>query len=575
MQPQDEEALEQAAWRDFVAGLTDHLAGTWPAMPERLGDRYPAFVELAIQQAEQRGFRQVASICRFVNLWFVWGPAYHDKPGFEWAQAILSTPHEREWVTVHQLVQRSLAELRRLPGARIEPQVLEAADERVLQAFGRLGRRGEMRPREAPPLPRKACDLEAAELRLVGEPWLNEYLLQAGEWRRQTAAVPPPVRVNLEHPMPKTLALLSCQRGQGPVAKLQARLRAHASCDGDRHPAAWFAGPHGRWDWAGHETRAVSWPAATRTQPLPLGGPASAIAELTSPEPHRLKLDCCGLRDEGEPLGALEALVEVYPAEQWWLELQRPAPSPQTLLPPGRPWARGSTRCRVERDGTVIDAPRLRAFFDEGLDGAVGAGLARLAGAWVQVPGLTQPRAEASFGVLCGRMAATWGWRHDARGMAVPPLMRLVAALELDACTAELEFGGELLLGSTRSRITLRLAGTEPLRTELRREAAEPAMGEVMKAAVAHWRWPFVLGIEPQAADSAGLLQQLAPASGALVGEAGLRPCTHGSSGWEWYVQLRIEPVAVPLCTADPLLGDGVATLPLMPAMTLVDWSLG
>ena len=95
MQPQDEEALEQAAWRDFVAGLTDHLAGTWPAMPERLGERYPAFVELAIQQAEKRGLKQIASICRFVNLWFVWGPAYHDKPGFEWAQAILAAPRER------------------------------------------------------------------------------------------------------------------------------------------------------------------------------------------------------------------------------------------------------------------------------------------------------------------------------------------------------------------------------------------------------------------------------------------------------------------------------------------------
>ena len=91
MQPEDTATLEAAAWRDFVTQLADQLAGRWPAMPERLGDRYPAFIDLAVQQALDKGLTRAASVARFVNLWFVWGPAFHDKPGFEWAPPLLAT----------------------------------------------------------------------------------------------------------------------------------------------------------------------------------------------------------------------------------------------------------------------------------------------------------------------------------------------------------------------------------------------------------------------------------------------------------------------------------------------------
>jgi hypothetical protein len=153
--------------------------------------------------------------------------------------------------------------------------------------------------------------------------------------------------------------------------------------------------------------------------------------------------------------------------------------------------------------------------------------------------------------------------------------MRLVAALEMDACKAELELGGEVVVAGTRTRITLRAAGQAPLRQELRRETATPPMAQVLQAAVASWRFPFVLALEPLAGDAAALLQQAGPLTGALVGEAGLRPCTHGSSGWEWFVGLRVEPAAVPLQLVDPLLGSSRQTLDLLPALVLVDWSLG
>jgi len=575
MQPQDEDALEEAAWRDFVRRLGVHLAGQWPAMPERLGERYDAFIDLAVQQAALRGFQLAASVARYVNLWFVWGPAFHDKPGFEWAQGILAAPREREWLTVHQLVQRSLAELQRLPNSRIEPQAFVTADALVLDTFGPLGRQGAMRKPVPEPLPRKACDLEAADLRVLDDGWHQEYQLAAGDWQRAVVAMPAALRVDAARPCPPLVAVLSRQRGQGPQARLQVRVRSHAVCDGDVHPGLDFAGPHGRWSWAGHETRAVSWAVVTRDQPLPDAGPGTSIAEETTPEVHKLDIQTCGLRDEGEAFGAQRTKVTVWPAEQWWLEVQRAPPVQQAVLPGMRAWVRGATRCRVERDGAAQDSVPLKAQFEEGLDAAVAVGVQKLAAAWEQAPGLSAPRFDATLGLLAGKAACTWGWRFGAKGLDGPALMRLVAALEMDACKAELELGGELALAGTRTRVTLRAAGQAPLRQELRRETAEPAMAAALKPAVASWRFPFTLALEPLAGDAAALLQQAGPLTGALVGEAGLRPCTHGVSGWEWFVGLRIEPVAVPLQVADPLLGNVRVTQALLPALVLVDWSLG
>ena len=572
MQPQDDDALEEAAWRDFVRRLGAHLGGQWPAMPERLGERYDAFIDLAVQQAGKRGLSQAASVARYVNLWFVWGPAFHDKPGFEWAQGLLAAPREREWVTVHQLVQRSLAELQRLPRALIEPQALRAADERVIASFGVLGRQGAMRRPEPLPLPRAACDLEAADLRVLDD-GRQEYRLEGGDWQRAAIVLPPALRVDATRPLPGLIGLLSNQ--QGPPARLQVRVRSHAVCNGDVHPGLGFAGPHGRWSWAGHETRAVSWPTATRQQPLPKAGPGSAIAEETTPELHKLDIETCGLRDEGDPIGALQTTVSVWPAEQWWLEVQRALPAQQAVLPGTRAWARGATRCRVERDGLAQDSVPLKQQFEEGLDAALAVGVQKLAAAWEQLPGLSSPRFDAVLGLLVGKAACTWGWRFGPRGLDGPALMRLVAAIEMDGLDTDLQLGGELALAGTRSRITLRAAGKAPLRAEIRREAAEPPMAQALQPALARWQLPFTLTIEPLAGDQASVLQQTGPLTGALAGEAGLRPGTKGSSGWEWFVNLRLEPVAVPLQVSDPLLGSTRLTLPLLPAAVLIDWSLG
>ena len=590
MQPQDTDSLEAAAWRAFIQQLAQHLAGQWPAMQALLGERHSAFVELAVEQGGQRGLSDAACVARYVNLCFVWGPAFQDKTGFEWAAELLPASAGDQWLTVHQLVQRSLLELQRLAGARVTPAALAAADAGVIAAFGALGSQGAMlaaerlAPDEVALRPQAACDLEAVELRLLDDAAdpPQEYRLQgdglqAGGWQRVPVNPPAPLRIGAGHPVPALVGLLSHQRGQGQPAKLQLRARAHAVCNGDVHPALAFTGPQQRWDWAGHETRAVSWPVATREQPLPTPGPGCVIAEETSPEPHKLELGVCGLRDEGLPLvaqGRLQTLVSAWPAAQWWLEIQRARPEPQSLLPGATAWTRAVTRCRVERDGTAQDGTPLQQQFEAGLDAAVADGLQQLAARWEQMPGLSGARFEAQLGLLVGQMACTWGWRLGAGGLSGRALMRLVARFEMEACLADLQFGGELALADSTTRVSLRVAGQAALRQQVQHEVAAP-LAEALLPAVARWSFPFELSLEPLANDAGSLLQQAGPVSGALSGSAGLRPCTHGVSGWEWFVNLRLDAVAVPLQRLDPLLGSVQWTQPLLPALLLVDWSMG
>ncbi len=574
MQPPDTEAIEQAHWTAFAASLAAHLAAQWPAMPERLGDRYDAFVEHAVAQADKRGLSGAAAVARYVNLWFVWGPAFHDKPGFEWALGLLAAPREREWGTVHQLVQRSMKELQRLPEARIEPATLAAADERLIDAFGTLGRRGAMRPAEPPALPRRACDLEALELRLLELAASEQYSLAGGQWQRTPLSLPPPLRVDAARPLPPLVAALSHPPGVRPQARLQLRVRAHAVCDASLHPALGFSGTHGRWDWQGHETRSASWPLAALEQPGPKAGPGTAIGEETSPDVCPLELQVCGLRDEGDAIGPLATLLWVWPAAQSWIEIERQAPATQPVVAGQAPALRGATRCRVESDGVAQDALPMRSAFEQGLDGATAAALQDLLSAWTAVEGLSAPRLDGTLALLVGRAAFTWGWQLGAGGMDGRAFLRLVGAMEMQVAQAELQFEGELALSGARARIVLRCVGVAPLSLQLSREQAEPPLLPVMQPALVRFRLPFVAEVTPMATDHGALLQAAGPCSGALVGEAGLRPRTSGGSGWEWFASLRLEPAVLALAAVDPVLGAHGFAHPLWPARTLLDWRL-
>ena len=575
MQPQDTDSAEQAAWAEFVGQLAAHLAAQWPELPERLGERYAAFVEHAVQQAERRGLDTAAAVARYVNLCFVWGPSFQDRPGFEWALGMLAAPQDRPWSVVHQLVHRSLAELKRLPDARIEPAALLAADERLIDTFGHLGRRGALRPPEPPPLPRRACDLEAVELRLFDPAVAEHYVHAGGEWQRVALPAPAPLRIDASNPVPRIVGVLSRPPGERPQARLQLRARSHAVCDDAVHPALRFAGPHGLWRWHGHETRAVNWPVATRAQPAPAAGPGSAIAEETSPETTLLELQVCGLRDEGPALGSVATQVWVWPAAQWWLEVQRQAPAASVVNAEGREAPRGVTRCRLECDGQPHDVAPVRERFEQGLDPATQQALQTLLAAWSAVEGLTSPRLEGQLALLTGRAAFTWGWQLGAQGLDGRAFMRLLGEIEMQACLAELQFEGELAVAESRSRIVLRCASKAPLKQLLRREAAEPPLLPVMNAALAPFRVPFEAEVLPLAGDSATLLRAAGPCQGALVGEAGLRPCTTGSSGFEWFATLRLEAVSLPVEWIDPVLGRYSRLQALLPAQELLNWRLG
>lgn len=575
MLPTDIEAQEAAAWTAFLQRLGEHLGAQWPLMQERLGARLPAFVELCAQQTLQRGFLRAASVARIANLWFVWGPAFNERPGFEWAAALLAQPPEQEWLVVHQLVQRSLLELKRLPDARIEPAALSGADQRLIDTFGRLGRQGELTPREPPPVPLKACDLEAAELRLL-EPAVGEqYVYAAGNWQRATLAVPAPMRVDITNPVPRLLAVLANPPGVKPRATVQMRSRSHVLCDGDVHPALGFGGTHGRWQWVGHETRAVSWPVQTLAQPGPPQGPGSAIGEETSPDIFKLDLDVCGLRDEGPALGALSTQLWAWPATQWMLNVERQAAELQPVAAGREPAQRNATRISVESDGQPRDAAPLRRRFEQGLDAATTQGLQTLLATLGAIPGVAPVSLEAKLALLTGRAAVTWGWALGPAGMNARAFMRLLGALEMQAIQAELHAETELTLAGGRARLRLHCTGSTPLALQLRREAAEPPLAPTLLPAKAAFKLPFTADVTPLATDTGTLLQPAGPCTGALVGEAGLRPRLSGGSGWEWYASLRLEPGALPLVVLDPVLGARHLEHPLWDMKPLFDWSVG
>jgi hypothetical protein len=101
------------------------------------------------------------------------------------------------------------------------------------------------------------------------------------------------------------------------------------------------------------------------------------------------------------------------------------------------------------------------------------------------------------------------------------------------------------------------------------------SLPEVLPLVQTRFSLPLQAELTPLAHSTAAILQAAGPVTGALVGEAGLRPRTRGGSGLEWFASLRLQAVQLPVLTLDPLLGQHHHSLPLLPAMVLLDWSLG
>ena len=560
---------------DHAPLLDEFLARHWPAVAARLGERQAAFLKAIEDKTALRRFEAGAPALRFANLCFALGPAFEDKPENEWALAILSNERLAPWVKLHQLVRRSVAELQRRAGdgGAMSRQLL-ASDTALLDVFEPAPRRGK---RAASPVPRVACDLEAVDIRLLDTEWRQDYQRVAGTWQRvASAASVTSVRIAADRPMPEMLSVLTHASGVGPAARLQLRLLTHAVCNQDIHPDVVVNGGPERLHCVGHAARAVSWPVYSPSYDPVSTGLGVALVEETAPDISGIRMLTCGVRDEGVPTGALQVQVWSYPADQWLFALQRqaapdeawPQPAAESAAP-----AAALTRCRIERDGEALDSRRWVQGFDEALPAALRQGLGRLFDAWCKATAQASMRSIGP-GLLSGRAALTWGWREGAQGLGGRPLLRAVGEFDLNN-TLDLTLEGDIELGATRTRLRLRAAGEAPLRLDVARDQAVPGLLDALLPVAVRWRWPFQLDFDPIATEDAALWSGIGLCTGGVIGEATLRPRLTGGSGWQWYLRLGSEAVSVSVTVHDPVLGQTLRNVELLPAVDLLDWCLG
>ena len=564
------QALEAVERTMLLQRVGAHMATRWPAVAERLGDRLPAFIDFAMTAAERHGLRIALGAVRYVNLCFVWGTGFEDKPGFEWAHETLADPRRHEWLKVHQLVRRSVDALATRKPPLPPPDALTDSDAALLQPFARLGLLGRLLLRESVELPRVACDLDVAGIRITDNAPSQIYVLSpTGPTRAAAPAAAPPVRVDATQPdWPQRLNVLARPVGDGVSSRLQLRTVTHAVCESGWHPHVAYAGGHGLWEWRGGETRAISWPllVSLRSSARPELG--VAIGEQAPPEVSRLQLTTCALREEGVPLGSGSMQVWVYPATQCLFTLKRQA-AMSIAWPRGNSAApvTGVTAVHVERDGAVLDASAWQRGFSA-LDDELQISVDRLGAAWERTAGIEQAQVSAELGVLDGAGALTWGWQAPA-ALTNPVALRLAAQLDFHALACAIECRGELHLGGARALLQLRANGSAPLRVQ-----AEP-VGDPVAGAMSRFRIPFTLTLETLATPEAAVINIDGPCTGAIVGEVGLRPRTEGGSGWQWTASLRIEAVSAPVTLHDPTLGQTRQQCTLLPDTPLLAWSLG
>lgn len=579
--PEQTAALAALKRQRDLARLGAVLGEAFPAVRERVGARFADLVELGAQRGAAQRLSHLLALARYLACWFVLGAEFEAKPGHEWAQQILVADDRDEGARVFQLCRRTSEELARLAATATQAAgLMRSADFDAALALldASLLRAGALGSLLAPERLRlgAACDLDAVDLRAADGAAPLLYRLADGQWTRTAAeASRLPITVSAETgagAWSPALHLLAGAYGQPPT-RLRLRTLAAACCDAAAHPLLTLAGTQGRLEWRGPQTAdamlhfnaAPPEPPPGRTL-LPVMGLESAAQQSL------LALEACGLRTSGAALAPLTTEVSVYAAEQHLLLWQREA-MPAANWPDAPPPAPGRARVRIERDGQLLDASRWQAGL-EALDQQLLAALGRLATAWERESGVTQGRLHAEPRLLAGTAALTWGWAEGPRGLVDAPTWRVAGRLDLVACRLDLRFSGALALQGSRSRLQLHCAAAEELRCEFERRAGDADLLAALAPAQASFRQPFVLKLDALAHDELAMLEMAAPASGALVGACGLRPHPEGA-GLQWFFTLELEPVGVHLLLREPLLGEQQLHRALLPAMKLVDWSLG
>ena len=574
------ERLETLALARRAAGAGAVLAQAFPAVTQRLGERFAPFVEAALQQGQRHGIEHVVDLAGYAGLWCLWGAGFDAKPGFEWARDILADPALRPGLKVHQLRCRSREELRRRQGANASPAgsapgsvtlaEFDAGVTRLDSGVAALAAGRAVFEAEMEWTPVCACDIASLDLRIVEPADRHEYRYAAAGWQRVAApspALPDLAWSHVDAP-PTPLVLLGNLLRGGTATRINLKLQMHAVCDPRRHAEVVHTDGIRRLAWHGRDAArlALSLYAASAADAPGAPGASDAIAAVVAAPLQSVEVTSCGQRDAGAAFGAFALGLQVHPSTQRLLEVQHPAwlpmawPNADAVPPP-------VVQLRFEADGVARPAaPRLAAW--QGLQGATRAGLARLFEAWGKAIDGESPRLDVQAAALMGQAGITWGWqRLDAATLA----MRCEGVLDLVACALDLGLAGELVEGGARSRIRVACKGRSELRATLA-SGGEPAqaLGEARRS----WRFPFAVELEPLAVGGiATLSAHAAPdaPAGAIVGECGLRPCADGI-GWQWFFSLRVEPLTLATVLNDPLLGVSQQRRVLLPAMTLVDW---
>jgi hypothetical protein len=549
------------------------LTGAFPEARERLGERWDEFVEHGAKRAADYGLVHMLCVARFLATWVACGADFETRQ--PWSAAILTDAKRSQGAKAYQLCVRVLEQLRSAPqpgqpAAADFAQALRLLDDGLAGA----GTLASLLPRQRIRLG-DACDIDAAELRLVDPGWRQHYTAQGGPWRREACA-PPVASVTLVHdPLadaaprwPAQITLLSHPTSSAAAAQLRVRVKAEHCCDGLLHPLLQWLEPTGSRSWRGEIAGDTTLRVQARAAPDPATLPS--MGEEGSPQFSALAVASCGLRTRGVPVGELSTMLAAYDASQHLIAWRREA-MPPWELPAEAPPPIVEARCRREVDGEPVDSSGwVRGFQD--LDTQLQQGVARLLTAWERESGVSDGKLAVDAGLLVGSTGITWGWAEGPQGIGAPPYMRLEGLADLVACRIGLRFSGVLARSGSRSLLTLSTDGSGALVGPWTRGPADAALFAVAARQQRLVQQRFTLSVQPRADAGLAVLGGTAPLRGAISGAIGLEQRPDGP-GLRWFVRLNVEPVVAQLRIADPLLGVQFVQQPLLPAQVLVDWS--
>ncbi len=517
----DAEQLERVAAlerRRLSLAMAPMLAQVWPAAAERLAERWPAFVTAALERATELGLHQSAEQARFVGLCGLRGLS------FDWAQDILEDTGRSPVLKLFQLTVRARAQLP--PGGALSPAQFDTGFAVSDAALAGLTRARGIFTDTPMPTPVQACDLA-------------QVALAVGNATPLILSDPP------EEPL--ELAVL---------APTDFKLATQALAGCGKHPELVHEGPAARVVRQGVDAQrlAITLPAPQEREPGLTG-----IAHSPAPEMHRFQLNCCGIREAGAAFGSLSLSARAYPRTAWRLQLQHGPwqavqwPEPQSPVP-------AALNIALSTD----DRPLAIAAWQSqwlGLQSQWRTGLEKLFNAWSKP--LEATTLQDASQLLVGQANLDWAWQASNGEVN----MHCAGQLDWMAEKLDLNLSGQLRSGDSLAELRLKSQGETRWQQEIT-PASE--LGEV----VCSWSHPLELQLLPRVGSSPALLALRPGPAAAINGKAGLRPRPDGR-GWQWFCKVELEALVLPLVSSDPLLGERREPRPLLPALTLLDWSAG